>query len=788
VPFGVILRRLRTASALSQEALAERAGISARAVGDLERGVHHAPRLETVRLLADALNLDAQDRGALLTAARPAVLDEPALSEPEPSPHSMLPRPPERLIGRVRELIALTDLLVRDDLQLVTLTGPGGTGKTRLAHEVAARSTPQFPDGVWFVDLSPLTDADLVLPTVSVTLGVPDGRDDLATRLHGFLRGKRALLVLDNFERVVVAAPDVARILPHAPGVRVLATSRIPLHVQGEQEYPLSPLSVPDSSSLASQEAIEHFPAVRLFVERAQAIQPDFALTATNAPAIAAICQRVDGLPLAIELAAARVRVLPPAALLARLETRLALLTGGARTLPARQRTMRDAIAWSYDLLTPEEQALFRRLAIFVGGFTLDAAEAMEEPNENLTAFDGVVSLVEHSLLRQTTGSDDEPRYLMLETVREFGLEQLALAGEEDGARQRHVSHYVPIADQLAPGNSTWLQHRTRLERMTSELDNMRLAVAWCEQHGEHGTLLQLISVFWVLWQVSGHFHEGLALVEQALERSRPEASLARLDALNAAVTMSLLYGDYPRAATYSAEERLLAQEHGDLVIVGSTLNNAGLLASRSGEFGQAEAFFVEAEHLARAIGHMELERWSQLWVGDMALVQGDLERAAMHYEIVLEYFQATDWSWGLVDGSAGLGGVHFARGDLTSALAHYGASLERAWQFGISVLAIGPLLGLAGVIAESGAPEQGARLFGAAEGLIALLGTPSFPRDQPARNRALASMTDLLGKDRLAALREAGRILTFAQAVAEARAAAEQINARATEHSKRDS
>jgi transcriptional regulator with XRE-family HTH domain len=277
--FGKLLRRLRVAAALSQEALAERAGISARAVGDLERGVHHAPRLETVRLLADALALDAQDRATLLAAARPNVQDRSVGSEPQ-RPHPTLSRPPVRLIGRERELAGLIDLLTLNELQLVTVTGPGGTGKTRLAQEVMADTASHFPGGVWFVDLSPLTDAHLVLPTIAAALGVPEGRDDLEARLHGFLRNKTGLLVLDNFERVVDAAPNVSRILAHAPQVRVLATSRISLHVQGEQEFPLSPLPFPAASSLAAGDDVEHSPAVRLFVDRARAIQPDFAVNA----------------------------------------------------------------------------------------------------------------------------------------------------------------------------------------------------------------------------------------------------------------------------------------------------------------------------------------------------------------------------------------------------------------------------------------------------------------------------------------------------------------------------
>lgn len=775
LPIGVLLRRMRTAAALSQEALAERAGISARAVGDLERGVHQAPRLETVRLLADALDLDTQDRAVLLAAARPAVMDAHTTSEHVPRNPS-LPRPAARLIGRERELVSLCDLLAQDDPQLVTLTGPGGMGKTRLAREVAAILTDQFSDGVWFVDLSPLTDADLVMPTVAAVLGILEGRDGLENRLRGYLADKRALLVLDNFERVVAAAPGVAMILAHAPGVRVLATSRAPLHVQGEQEFPLSPLSFPDATDLSAQEEVEHFAAVRLFKERAQAIQPDFALNATNAGAIAAICQRLDGLPLAIELAAARVRVLPPVALLARLEKRLPLLTGGARTLPARQRTMRDAIAWSYDLLTPEEQALFRRLAVFAGGFTLDAAEAMEDAEGSLPAFDGVVTLVEQSLLRQTVGSDGDPRFLMLETVREFGIEQLALAGEEEEARQRHAHHYLQIANALAPDTTTWFRGRTHVERMTSDLDNARLAYAWWNAHGEPGTLLRFISIFWVIWQASGLHREGIDLVERALAQSTPLASVARFLALDGLGTLAVLYGDYTLAATFFVEERVLAKELGDPVLMWMSATQEGLLASRHGEFGIAAAQFSDALRIARAADSDEMEAWANLWIGDMALVQTHDEQAVEHYAEALSFFQATDWAWGLVDVNAGLGGVAYGRGELASAAAYYKESLEQAWRLGVPVLAIGPFLGFAGVLAAAGSAEVGARMFGAAEGLIALLGTPSFPRDQPARDRAFAALTALLGEEHYAEIRDAGRSLTFEQAAIEARAAVEQV------------
>lgn len=779
LPFGALLRRLRTSAALSQEALAEHSGISARAVGDLERGIRQAPRLETVRFLADALHLDAQDRAALLAAARPAVLGGAAVTECA-LPVASLPRPPVRLIGREYELAALQDLLSQGPTQLVTLTGPGGTGKTRLAQEVAASMPEQFPDGVWFVDLSPLTDADLVLPTLAAALGVPDGRDTLESRLHGFLRNKDILLVLDNFERVVAAAPGVARLLAYVPGLRVLATSRMPLHVQGEQEYPLAPLAFPTSSSLAQPQHAEQFAAVRLFVERAQAIQPGFVLNAANAQAVTAICQRVDGLPLAIELAAARMRVLPPTALLDRLEHRLPLLTGGARTLPARQRTMRDAIAWSYDLLSPTEQRLFRRLAVFVGGFTLEAAEAMEDPDGTHSAFDVVVTLVEHSLLRQTAGVEDEPRFLMLETVREFGLEQLAAAGEEEAARQLHADVYLQIADELMPGNTTWLHHRTRLEAMSSELDNARLAFAWLDEHDETAALLRMFSTLWVTWQATGRYSEGLALVDRVLARSSPRASRERVLVLNGAVLLAVEYADYSRAAHYRDENRILSQELGDPDLVWTAVTNDGLLASRLGQPELAHVRFMDALSLANAAGHADLEGIANLWVGDMALFQASYGEAAEHYGEALAFFQTANWDWGLVDVYAGLGGVHFATGDLVGAAAHYEQSLEIALRRAIPVMAVGPLLGMAGVVAESGNAVQGARLLGAAEGLITLLGTPSFPRDQPARDRGLAALTALLNEERLVALRDAGRSLTFEQSVNEARAAAEQVRSQA--------
>jgi predicted ATPase/class 3 adenylate cyclase len=647
------------------------------------------------------------------------VVEFPPLKSLERHLHN-LPAQPTVLLGRESEVAATRDLLEQEGARLVTLTGPGGTGKTRLGLQVGAELVDAFADGVWFVPLAAIADPNLVIPAIAQSVGVRETPGEpLLTTVQHFLQSKHALLLLDNFEHLTAAAPAVSALLAACPELQMLVTSREPLWITGERELPVLPLSLPtdrQARGLNPAELLE-YSAIRLFIERAQAIKPDFALNVGNAVDIAAICRRLDGLPLAIELAAARVRVLPPRQLLTRLDTRLKVLTGGSRDLPARQQTLRAAIEWSHDLLDPDEQTLFARLAVFSGGCTFEAAEAVCEAQGNLglVVLDGLDSLTQKSLLRPEDGLDGESRFTMLETIREYGLERLDASGDADTLRRAHADYYRVLAEEAEP-QLTGPDQVVWLNRLGAEHDNFRSALGWLEQGREVETRLRIGSALWRFWWMRGHVAEGRGWLERALAEAMQLPPIIHANALSSAGILAESQGDYERATALQEKALELRRSIDDQVGIASSLTSLGIihriygdndraaelheqalalwramndergmtgslqelgsLALSRGDYAQAEDLLAQSLHLARRSGEASTVGVVLESLGILAFYREDLERAAIFYEQSLAVWRALDDSRMIGTMLANLGEVAHYRKDLAQAESLYREAL----------------------------------------------------------------------------------------------------------------
>lgn len=759
-PFATLLRSHRIAAGLSQERLAELSGLSVRGVSDLERGVRSAARLETLRMLADALHLDAEGRAAFFRTGHPdgGAATKPRQADGREDERVRIPLPSSAIIGRDEELETISRWLTQERYRLVTLTGPGGVGKTRLALEVARRVAPDFPDGTYVVALASVSSASRVATTTAQALGVRQNfGESLQASLRRFIGNQRVLLVMDNFEHVLPAALDVvADLLVSCPNLTVLATSRTPLRLHSEVQLAVQPLPTRVGGDAVSPEDASRIGSVQLFIMRARHVREDAALTEDNAGVVVDICHHLDGLPLAMELAAVRMKHLTPHALMRRLERRLPLLTGGDQDLPERHRTLRETIAWSYDLLPAGTQAVFRRLAVFVGGWSLDAAETVI-PSEGMHGVLHQLSvLVDASLVQVTEGSGHEPRYHMLETIREFALEELEASGEGEEYRRRHARYCLALAESGAADFTDAWQRRWELD-IQSNHDNIRAALSWLQEQNELRDGLRLVRSVVAFWYMEGLIGEARTWMETFLTPDLP-TDVPPNELIGALRLLPELIGhdgDWPKMERILRETVAFARQQGDIEGTYKTLNMLGQTVFQQGRIRESMPFLREGMELARTHGDLrettnqmanlayacgqqgdlahgermaaeclELTRRygapqgfeamiTMMYQGWLAIIAGNIARARTRFGTALALSREMRAKAAEAIVLAGLGEAALAEGHLGEGLSRFREGLARGWEGDFPLSIAANMQGLVSVAIRHGRYRESACLAG---------------------------------------------------------------------------
>ena len=722
----------------------------------------------------DKRYVSTRDLARELAAIRDRFSEKP-VKQVEPRPTN-IPVQRTRFVGREKEVAAAKELLLRQDVRLVTVTGPGGIGKTRLAVEVASGLVDRFPGGIHFVPLSPLSDPGFIASVIVQTLGIREagGQSPLEILKKNLQDSLRApmLLLLDNFEHLIQAAPTVAELLAMAPNLKILVTSRAALHVYGEHEFPVPALAVPDSRSMPPVELLSRYPAVALFVQRAVAAKPDFELNRQNAPAVTEICARLDGLPLAIELAAARIKVLSPSSMQTRLASRLQLLTGGARDLPRRQQTLRAAIDWSYDLLSAAEQKLFRRLSVFGGGCSLEGVEAVCDTKRDLDLdlLDGMASMVDKSLLQQVEQANGESRFVMLETIREYAREKLEASSEETLTKRAHAAYCLVLAEEEAADQSG-TEGAERLERFALEHDNFRAGLEWLIETGDAEWGLRLGAALFRFWETREYLAEGRDRLGKLLKvagAAAPTKARARVlfaagvlageqgdyasadvlirenldiarqlrDKQGVAISLNALavhardQGDVAVANSLFEESLVLWRELGDQKAVARSLSNLANVVKLQGDYPRARSLYAECLSIFRGLGDRTGVAWSLNYQGDVARDQGDSAAARTLYEQGLAIFRELGDRWGIAGTLADLGSLAREQRNCPRAHSLYRESLkifqELEHKRGIARL----LECFACTAAAELEAERSLRLAGAAAALRQSIGAPLTPAE----------------------------------------------------------